>query len=109
MEKCDLFEVHEFIVFSSKTMTKESKVALAQKSIFNLLDTNQNEFLEFVLSKYIETGVEELDQERSPDLLDLKYQTISDASQKFGGVLRLVSCLLDFRNTSTRIKWLKIV
>ena len=44
------------------------------------------EFLEFVLSKYIETGVEELDQEKLPDLLTLKYQAIRDAEEILGGV-----------------------
>ena len=33
----------------------------------------QKEFLEFVISKYIETGVDELDQEKLPHLLELKY------------------------------------
>jgi type I restriction enzyme R subunit len=37
-----------------------------------LLDANQKEFLEFVLSKYIETGVEELDQEKLPKSIGIK-------------------------------------
>jgi type I restriction enzyme, R subunit len=32
----------------------------------------QTEFLEFVLSNHIETGVDELDQENLPELLKLK-------------------------------------
>ncbi len=41
-------------------MTREARVAAAQATIFSLLDNKQKEIIEFVLSKYNETGVEEL-------------------------------------------------
>lgn len=37
------------------------------------------EFIEFVLNKYVETGVGELDQEKLPVLLTNKYQSLEDA------------------------------
>ena len=50
-----------------------------------------------MLSKYIETGVEELDQEKLPDLLTLKYQTISDAEEILGGVDNIRTTFIDFQ------------
>ena len=41
------------------------------------------------MTKYIETGVEELDQEKLPDLLLLKYQALSDAADILGGTERI--------------------
>ncbi len=96
-EKCDLFDVLEFIAYSAKTLTREERVASAQKNIFALLDSNQKEFLEFVLTKYIETGVEELDQEKLPGLLELKYQAVADAAEKLGGASRIRELFLDFQ------------
>lgn len=57
-EKSDLFDVLEY-VFSSdiKPMTREARVAVAQATIFAILNDKQKEFIAFVLSKYIETGV----------------------------------------------------
>ena len=55
------------------------------------------EFLEFVLSKYIETGVEELDQEKLPDLLTLKYQAIRDAEEMLGSVDDIRATFIDFQ------------
>lgn len=55
------------------------------------------EFLEFVLSKYIETGVEELDQEKLPDLLTLKYQAIRDAEEILGGVDNIRTTFIEFQ------------
>jgi type I restriction enzyme R subunit len=54
----DLFDVLEFKAYSVKPISREDRVAAAQKNIFSLLGRNQKEFLEFVLMKHIESGVE---------------------------------------------------
>lgn len=96
-EKSDLFDVLEFIAYSRQPKTREERVASAQKSIFALLDNNQKEFLEFVLSKYIESGVEELDQEQLPHLLELKYRAVTDGAEKLGGVARIRELFIEFQ------------
>jgi type I restriction enzyme, R subunit len=96
-EKSDIFDVLEFISFSVKPITRETRVAKAQTNIFALLDKNQKEFLQFVLDKYIEDGVEELDQEKLPQLLELKYQAISDAADKLGGVPKIRELFIEFQ------------
>lgn len=96
-EKSDLFDVLEFIAYSIKPITRETRVASAQKNIFALLESNQKEFLEFVLSKYIQTGVEELDQEKLPGLLELKYHAVTDAAEKLGGVPKIRELFIEFQ------------
>ena len=96
-EKSDLFDVLEYISFEVQPITREARVAQAQIKIFQGLDNKQKDFLEFVLSKYIETGVEELDQEKLPDLLTLKYQALSDAEEILGGVDNIRSTFIDFQ------------
>ncbi len=83
-EKSDLFDVIEFVSFALQPITREKRVALAQFKIFAGLDDKQKDFLEFGLSKYIETGVEELDQEKLPDPLTLKYQAIERRGRNTG-------------------------
>ena len=68
-EKSDLFDVLEYVSYAIQPITREVRVAKAQTNIFAQMDSRQKEFLEFVLSKYIETGVEELAQEKLADLL----------------------------------------
>ena len=96
-EKSDLFDVLEYVAFAVKPITREARVAEAQSNIFALLNNRQKEFLEFVLSKYIETGVEELDEEKLPDLLTLKYYAIKDASEMLGGVENIRTTFFDFQ------------
>jgi type I restriction enzyme R subunit len=96
-EKSDLFDVLEYISFAVKPITREVRVAKAQSDIFASLDNRQKEFLEFVLSKYVETGVEELDQEKLPELLTLKYQTLGDAAEVLGDVPKIRTMFVEFQ------------
>ncbi|HSW69889.1 MAG TPA: DEAD/DEAH box helicase family protein [Gammaproteobacteria bacterium] len=96
-EKSDLFDVLEYISFGIAPITRDIRVAKAQASIFSALDDKQKEFLEFVLSKYIEIGVEELEQEKLPALLELKYQTINDAAELLGGINKIRNTFINFQ------------
>ncbi|HHT9144887.1 MAG TPA: EcoAI/FtnUII family type I restriction enzme subunit R [Candidatus Wunengus sp. YC61] len=96
-EKSDLFDVLEYVSFAVKPITREARVAKAQSNIFALLNNKQKEFLEFVLSKYIETGVEELDQEKLPELLTLKYHALDDAKEMLGSVENIRTVFIDFQ------------
>jgi type I restriction enzyme, R subunit len=96
-EKSDLFDVLEYISFAVTPITRDIRVAKAQASIFSTLDEKQKEFLEFVLSQYIETGVEELAQEKLPALLALKYHTINDAAELLGGIDNIRNTFIHFQ------------
>lgn len=97
-EKSDLFDVLEYVFNSDiRPITREARVAAAQATIFALLNEQQKEFIEFVLSKYIETGVEELDQEKLPLLLTNKYQSLEDAKAILGDVARISSLFIEFQ------------
>jgi type I restriction enzyme, R subunit len=97
-EKSDLFDVLEYVFNSDiKPITREARVAAAKATIFALLDNKQKEFIEFVLSKYIETGVEELDQEKLPILLTNKYQSLQDAKDILGDVANISKLFIEFQ------------
>ena len=97
-EKSDLFDVIEYVFNSDiKPMTREERVAAAQATIFAILNDQQKEFIAFVLSKYIETGVEELDQDKLPFLLTNKYQSLEDAKAVLGEVSNISSLFIEFQ------------
>lgn len=96
-EKSDLFDVLQYVSYAISPITREERAADAQTNIFNGLDNKQKEFLEFVLSKYIETGLEELDQEKLPSLLQLKYKSISEAVEELGGVEKIQTTFIAFQ------------
>ena len=98
MEKSDLFDVLEYVFNGNyNALTREQRVAASQATIFAILTTKQKEFIEFVLSKYIETGVEELDQDKLPTLLVNKYQSLEDAKDILGSVANISSLFIEFQ------------
>jgi type I restriction enzyme R subunit len=96
-ESSDIFDVLEYVSFAIEPITREARVAQTQATIFRGLDIKQKEFLDFVLAKYIETGVEELDQKKLPQLLELKYNSLWEAEDKLGSIDGIVSTFIDFQ------------
>lgn len=96
-EKSDIFDVLEYVSFAIAPMTREDRVKKAKANIFALLNEKQKEFLDFVLSKYIETGVEELEEEKLPALLELKYHTMTDAANELGDLQLVKKSFIDFQ------------
>src|SRR3989338_4052512 len=96
-EQSDLFDVLAYISFLTQPITRKQRVEQAKTKIFEGLDTQQREFLEFVLAKYEDKGVEELDEEKLPILLNLKYNAIADAESVLGGVDRIRSTFFGFQ------------
>jgi type I restriction enzyme R subunit len=97
-DNSDLFDVLEYVFNSdNKPISREARVAASQSVIFALLDNKQKEFIEFVLSKYIESGVEELDQEKLPILLQNKYQSLGDAMDVLGDAPKISKLFVEFQ------------
>lgn len=98
MEKSDLYDVLRYIFNGDYiAMTREARAKTAEATIFALLNDKQKEFITFVLSKYIETGVDELDQEKLPILLTNKYQSLEDAKEILGDVANISRLFIEFQ------------
>ena len=98
MEKSDLYDVLEYVFNGDYiAMTREARARAAEATIFALINEKQKEFITFVLSKYIETGVDELDQEKLPILLTNKYQSLEDAKEILGDVANISRLFIEFQ------------
>jgi len=98
MEKSDLYDVLEYVFNGDYiAMTREARAKAAEATIFALLNDKQKEFISFVLSKYIKTGVDELDQEKLPILLTNKYQSLEDAKEILGDVANISRLFIEFQ------------
>lgn len=98
MEKSDLFDVLEYVFNGDfSPLTREARVAAAESTIFAILNKQQQEFIEFVLNKYVEAGVEELDQDKLPILLTNKYQSLEDAKLALGEVGSISKMFIEFQ------------
>ena len=98
-ENSDLFDVLAYVSFCLQPISRIDRVLHAKSVTLSGLNDQQKEFLEFVLTKYIERGVEELDEEKLPQLLNLKYHAIADAVDTLGDVDLIRSTFFDFQRS----------
>ena len=82
----DVFDVLAYVAFATETQSRRSRVKQAESGLRESYDYKQLEFINFVLRKYIDEGVHELSASKMSSLLELKYQTVSDAATEFGDV-----------------------
>jgi len=84
-ENSDLFDVLAHVAYARPTVTREERAANARVAISTQFGSKQQAFLAFVLSHYVNVGVEELDQAKLTPLLRLKYHdSIADAVEDLG-------------------------
>lgn len=98
-EKSDIFDVLEYVSYAVKPITRETRVNENKSFVFKKLDNEQKDFIEFVLSKYIETGVNELAEEKLPSLIKLKYGATSDATKILGTIADIRDVFITFQKS----------
>ncbi|MDA1303208.1 MAG: DEAD/DEAH box helicase family protein [Nitrospirae bacterium] len=84
-ERSDLFDVLAHVAYALPPLTRQERADKAKVEISTHFNTKQQVFLDFVLSQYVNVGVEELDQAKLTPLLRLKYHdSIADAVKDLG-------------------------
>ena len=82
-EESDLFDVLSYVAFHSDLVARIERKSYA-KAHLNSYNSEQQEFLNFVLDQYVKKGVGELSDDKLKPLIELKYNTIADAKKVLG-------------------------
>lgn len=97
-ENSDLFDVLAFVAFALPTITRQARADLAKQEVDGRFEDKQRAFVDFVLGQYVAEGVDELDLEKLPALLRLKYHgAISDAIAELGSPDTIRRLFADFQ------------
>ena len=84
-KESDVYDVLAYIAYASETQTRQQRVEHAKPQLQTAyVDPKQQEFIDFVMSRYVIDGVEELSAKKMRDLLELKYDSLHDAANHFG-------------------------
>jgi type I restriction enzyme R subunit len=86
-ENSDLYDVLEYIAYAKEPVERAYRAFSAQQRVYMGLNDKQKEFVNFVLAKYIESGVNELSIDNLPNLLKFKYGTALDGIKELGDVM----------------------
>jgi type I restriction enzyme R subunit len=84
-ENSDLFDVLAYVAYASPMLSRQERATQAKRGYSAQINYRQQAFLDFVLSHYVNVGVEELSKEKLTPLLRLKYHdSIADAVADLG-------------------------
>lgn len=95
-EDSDLFDVLAYIAYHRDLVPRLERAQRARIK-FDTYSPAQQEFLNFVLEQYVRTGVEELDDAKLPDLLELKYNALADAKKALGDIPSIRNVFIGFQ------------
>ena len=97
-EKSDLFDVLAYVAYALPPLTREERANTAKVRISNHFNIKQQLFLEFVLSHYVNVGVQELDAAKLNPLLRLKYHdSLPDAVADLGAPKQIQEVFVGFQ------------
>lgn len=96
-ENSDLFDVLSYIAYAKQPISRRERVFANKHLIFSRYVEKQQEFLDFVLNQYIQEGIGELDDEKLPNLLELKYRNVNDAVKELGSVKEIRTIFMEFQ------------
>ena len=95
-ENSDLYDVLAYVAFHTAIVARSHRAENAKLYLGNY-DAKQQEFLNFVLNKYVSSGVYELGEEKLSPLLLLKYNAITDAKKELGDIASIRNTFIGFQ------------
>ena len=96
-QSSDLFDVLQYIAYAKPTITRRERVDASRNRIYSTLEPNQRQFVDFVLAQYVDMGVDELQQDRLPQLLALRYKSQMEGIDALGGTEKARATFVDFQ------------
>ena len=83
-QNSDLFDVLEFVKYALKPVTRKVRAAASRSIMEEGIESKQLEFVDFLVSQYVESGVGELEESKLETLLEIKYADVFNAVKVLG-------------------------
>lgn len=95
-EDCDLLDVLEYISFNVEPIQRKER-AEKTASYVATLSPQQQDFVNYIISLYIREGIEELGTSKLPEIINMKYGSITDGLVALGGLESAKKTYYDFQ------------
>ena len=96
-EDSDIYDVLQYIAFAKEIISREKRVANNSPKIYTFLNSQEREFISYILRNYVQVGVEELDISKLSILLNAKYGSLNEAQKELGDVNTIKNTFIRFQ------------
>ena len=87
-----------YVAYTAEIHTRSERATRAKPLIRQaFVYHKQHEFIDFILDKYVLDGVNELAAKKMRSLIELKYNTISDATAELGSTAVIRDTFIGFQ------------
>lgn len=94
----DVYDVLAYVAYTAEIHTRSERATRAKPLIRQaFVNHKQHEFIDFILDKYVLDGVNELAAKKMRSLIELKYNTISDATAELGSTAVIRDTFIGFQ------------
>ena len=83
-QNSDLFDVLEFVKYALKPVTRKARATVSRSIMEEGIEARQLEFVDFLVSQYVESGVGELEEAKLETLLEIKYADVFQGVKTVG-------------------------
>ncbi len=95
-EDSDIFDILSYVAFHSRIVQRLERASHAKLHL-DSYNQKQQDFINFVLDQYVRDGVEELDDAKLPQHLDLKYRALANAKRELGEIPEIRKVFIGFQ------------
>lgn len=93
----DIFDVLAYVAFALPPLSRAERVEARKTMVLDGYEAGLQTFLDFVLGQYVQQGIGELDQDKLPRLLELRYASVSEGAAGLGGVAKVRNAFVDIQ------------
>lgn len=97
----DVYDILEYIAFNStnlsRPISKKERVEKTTTKLLENLNDDQTAFIEFLIARYLDEGVESINESNLATLLNLKYKSIAKAEEVLGEISSIKNLFLNFQ------------
>ena len=83
-QNSDLFDVLEFVKYALMPVSREMRAKKSRSIMVSGIEAKQLEFVDYLVSQYVESGVEELEESKLETLLEIKYLDVFEGIKTIG-------------------------
>ena len=96
-EKCDMLDVLEYVAYALEMHERAERAANARQIIAATYTLPQQNFLTFVLTQYVDYGIDALNSDKLGSLLETKYGSVQDGVRQLGSIPTIRNAFVDFQ------------
>ena len=99
LEQCDMLDVLSYLAYNTTPLDRQRRADIIRAEMEATAPKSQQDFADFILKLYVDNGFKELDMDKLPTLIDMKYHSVSDARQLLGmDAKQIRNFFLDFQH-----------